>query len=77
MAGAIVFGGNAEVKVDRFGMTNMEKSIRFRRKSGDDVIVFTALKVLGDNGISFFATKSTKPTKILKKHFVLFRGFRG
>jgi len=49
MAEAIIFECDTEIKTDGFGMANMKESIWFRRKTGDDFLMFFRSQVFGDN----------------------------
>jgi len=48
MAEAIIFECDTKIKADGFGMANMKESIWFRRKTGDDFLMFFRSQVFGD-----------------------------
>ena len=45
----VVFLGNAEVQADGLGVTDMEKTVWFRWKTGDNFFMFTGLQIFCDN----------------------------
>ena len=47
IAAAVIKGGDAKIQTDRFGVADMQITVRFRRKSGNNLaVVFVLFEVI-------------------------------
>jgi len=50
IAGAVIFGGDTKIQADRFCMTDMQITVRFRRKACDNfTVVFVVFEIVGND----------------------------